>query len=80
MAVSGDSFCTSAWNGFLINLKHCVKFYFAQEIGGFFIFMGVVFITLINSLIFWGLVNIGNNDVNYVVPLIVMVIFSFIVC
>jgi hypothetical protein len=29
MAVSGDSFCTSAWNGFIINLKHLVKFYFA---------------------------------------------------
>lgn len=29
MSVSGDSFCTSAWNGFLVNLKHLVKFYFA---------------------------------------------------
>jgi len=29
MAVSGDSFCTSAWNGFLLNLKHLAKFIFA---------------------------------------------------
>lgn len=29
MAVSGDSFCTSAWNGFILNLKHMAKFYFA---------------------------------------------------
>lgn len=81
MAVSGDTFCTSAWNGFLINLKHCVKFYFAQEIGGFFIFIGVVFITAINTLIFWGLVHIGNTgNVSYIIPLIVIAVFSFIVC
>lgn len=80
MAVSGDTFCTSAWNGFLINLKHCVKFYFAQEIGGFFIFMGVLFITCINTLIFWGLASIDKSGENYVLPLIVMFIFSFIVC
>lgn len=43
--------------------------------------MGVMFITAINTLIFWGLVHIGNTDnVNYVIPLIVIAIFSFIVC
>lgn len=26
MAVSGDNFCKSAWNGFLLNLKHILKF------------------------------------------------------
>mmetsp|Transcript_16434 Transcript_16434/g.27863 ORF Transcript_16434/g.27863 Transcript_16434/m.27863 type:complete len:96 (+) Transcript_16434:1317-1604(+) len=26
MAVSGDSFCDSAWNGFLLNIKHLAKF------------------------------------------------------
>jgi len=26
MAVTGDSFCTSAWSGALLNLKHLVKF------------------------------------------------------
>jgi len=30
MAISGDSFCTSAWNGFILSLKHLVKFYFAK--------------------------------------------------
>ena len=81
MAVSGDTFCTSAWNGFLINLKHMVKFYFAQEIGGFFIFMGVVFITAINTVIFWGIAHIGNTtNTSYVVPLIVIAVFSFFVC
>jgi hypothetical protein len=29
MAVSGDSYCTSAYNGFLLNLKHLWHFHFA---------------------------------------------------
>ena len=79
MSVSGDPFCTSAWNGFLINLKHCVKFYFAQEIGGFFIFMGVLFITGINTLIFWGLTNIGStSSANPLYPVIAIAVLSFL--
>ena len=79
MAVSGDSFCTSAWNGFLINLKHCVKFYFAQDIGGFFIFMGVLFITGINTLVFYGLVHVGNTSgADPLIPLIAMGVLSFL--
>jgi len=81
MAVSGDSFCTSAWNGFLINLKHCVKFYFAQEIGGFFIFMGVLFITAINTLVFYGLVHVGNTSgADPLLPIITVGILSFLLC
>ena len=30
MAISGDHYCKSAWNGFILNLKHLVKFYFAD--------------------------------------------------
>jgi len=79
MSVSGDSFCTSAWNGFLINLKHCVKFYFAQDIGGFFIFMGVIFVTGINTLVFWGLTKIGNTSgADPLIPIISVGILSFL--
>lgn len=80
MSVSGDPFCTSAWNGFLINLKHMAKFYFAQEIGGFFIFIGVVFITLINTLVFWGLCHVGKTSgADPLIPLISVGILSFLV-
>lgn len=61
MAVSGDKFCTSAWNGFMINLKHCVKFYFAQDIGRFFIGMGILCITMISTIVFYGSVQINNT-------------------
>lgn len=62
MSVSGDSFCKSAYSGFLLNLKHCFKFYFAQDIGGFFVTMGIFFITVLNTIIFYGLTKIDQPD------------------
>jgi len=40
MAVSGDSFCSSAWSGFLLNLKHLAKFAFANSIAKMFVALG----------------------------------------
>ena len=48
MAVSGDNFCSSAWNGFLLNIKHLMKFSFANLIAKIFILLGKVSITVAN--------------------------------
>jgi hypothetical protein len=48
MAVTGDSFCSSAWNGFLLNVKHCLKFTFANLIAKVFILLGKIAITVGN--------------------------------
>lgn len=48
-AISGDPYCASAWNGFILNLKHCVKFYMAITIGKMFVFMGCVGVVAANS-------------------------------
>jgi hypothetical protein len=45
MAVSGDNFCVSAWSGFLLNIKHILKFSFANMIAKIFILIGKVAIT-----------------------------------
>ena len=29
MAISGENYCKSAWNGLLLNLKHMAKYYYA---------------------------------------------------
>lgn len=58
MSVSGDTYCKSAWNGFLLNLKHLVKFYFAQKIGAFLVFIGIMIIACINTGIFYALLQI----------------------
>ena len=64
MAVSGESFCTSAWNGFIINLKHLMKFYFATFLASMFVFMGTVMIACLNIGLFILFVNYitGEGD------------------
>ena len=54
MAVSGESFLWSAWNGFLLNIKHLLKFGFANLIARVFMFIGKAGITAGNifSLLF----------------------------
>jgi len=61
MAVSGENFCMSAWNGFLLNVKHILKFSFANLIANVFIFVGKVGLTIGNifSLIF--IMNLRND-------------------
>lgn len=48
MAVTGDYFLKAAWNGFLLNLKHGLKFVFANTIAKVFIFIGKVGIVVGN--------------------------------
>jgi hypothetical protein len=48
MAVTGNSFLSSAWNGFLLNLKHGLKFTFANMIAKVFIFVGKIGIVVGN--------------------------------
>ena len=61
MAVSGDSFCTSAWNGFLLNLKHMMKFTFANLIAKIFILLGKVAITAGNMFSLYKVMQYRND-------------------
>jgi choline transporter-like protein 2/4/5 len=49
-AVSGENFCKSAWNGFLLQVKHMAKFAFANLIAKVFIFLGKVGVTAGNMV------------------------------
>jgi len=48
MAVSGDSFCSSAWNGFLLNIKHTMQFAWANFLASMFILIGKISIVVLN--------------------------------
>lgn len=48
IAISGDPYCKSAWNGFLMVLKHLYKFSFAEGLATFLIFFGQITICLLN--------------------------------
>jgi hypothetical protein len=80
MAVSGDGFCTSAWNGFLLNLKHLVKFTFANTIAKMFVALGKVAIVLSNMYLTYNVMDYtGSIDqVSSVLgPLVVVGIVTF---
>ena len=64
MAISGQPFCKSAWNGFLLNMKYCAKFYFAHSIASMFVFIGILFITGSNLLVGVFLVNYVTKEVD----------------
>jgi hypothetical protein len=49
-AVSGDSFCSSAWSGFLLQVKHMAAFAFANLIAKVFIFLGKLGVTAGNMV------------------------------
>merc|ERR1711964_417195 len=83
MAISGDSFCQSAWNGFLLNLKYLAKFYFAVNISGMFVLMGILAITGANSGLAYLLINFvtgEKNSINSMIgPLICVAVISFVI-
>lgn len=48
MAVTGENFCTSAWNGFLLNLSYGLTFAWSNLLASMFIFLGKLFIVVVN--------------------------------
>lgn len=83
MAISGDPYCKSAWNGFMMNLKHLVKFYFADMLAGMFVFMGILCIIALNGGSCYLIMKYGFKNSNAVssiwVPLIIIMVASFII-
>jgi hypothetical protein len=81
MAVSGESFFKSAWNGFLLNVKHIMKFSFANMIANVFIFLGKVGLTTGNvfSLIFiMNTITKDSEEISSVLgPCLVVGVFTY---
>jgi len=85
MAVTGEKFCDSCWNGFLLNMKYCAKFYFAQTIAGMFVFIGILMCAGANIGIGYVLVKYVTKEVekfgleNMGPVFIVFIIISFLI-
>lgn len=82
MAVSGESFCWSAWNGFLLGIKHLMKFSFATWIAIIFTFIGKVAITVGNCYSLFLIMKFGTGSYDNVSsmlgPFIVVGITSYV--
>lgn len=48
MVNTGDNFCTSAYNGFLLNVKNALEFAFANWVAKMFILVGKLTIVILN--------------------------------
>jgi hypothetical protein len=79
MAVSGDTYLKSGWNGFMCNLKHMIEFYFAQDVGYFFIFIGKLTITALSLLTFWGL-ELATQGQTSTTGVLVTFAFCLLIC
>ena len=62
MAISSDSFCTSAWHGFLMTVKHAAQYEVAITLAGWFVLMGKLMITCANCAIFYLVSKYAFND------------------
>jgi len=83
MAISGDSYCKSAWNGFLLNLKHLVKFYFADTLASMFVFIGMLTITGLNGGTCYLIMKYGTKNSDQLtsiwIPMITVMIATLII-
>lgn len=82
MAISGDPYCKSAWSGFIINLKHLVKFYFADILARMFIFIGMLAIAALNAGTSYLILRYGTKNADQLssvwVPMIFIIIYTLI--
>lgn len=81
-AVSGESFCTSAWHGFLLQLKHLPQVYFANSLANLFILLGKVMITLVNCFLLYLIMKYVTKDIEEIDsilgPMLVVALFTFL--
>lgn len=80
MAITGDSFCSSAWNGFFLNMKNAAAFGSAKFFATSLIFLGKFAVTILNMFTCYTLINSMTENVNPDGPCIVVGIITWFSC
>lgn len=57
MALTGESFCMSAIQAFILSLKHKGTFFVAKGVGKVIQWVGRLFITIVNTGIGYGVIS-----------------------
>jgi len=82
MAVSGDGFCTAAWNGFLLNLKHILQYAWANVLARMFVFVGKIGLCVLNCCSLWAIMKYLTHDMEEISspagPIVVVGIFTYV--
>lgn len=81
MAVTGDNYCMSAYNGFLLLLKNATAFGAAAFFAKSLIFLGKFGVTVLNCFTLLGLMNAMNvESVSTKGPMLVVAILTWVSC
>jgi len=78
MAISSESFCTSALHSFVLILRNSVKFGFVDGIADVFMFLAKFLVSIATTSVMYLFLGWCTKVQSFVVPLIVIFLFSYI--
>ena len=82
IALKGDNFCTSAWEGFALIVRNLGRFSTLTAIGGIFTIIGTIFISVVSAIIGYFVitkVSYFSDELNScVLPVVVFLIIGLI--
>ena len=78
-ALTGESYCTSAINSFILILKNAAKFGFVEGIAGCFMFIAKFFISIMTTLVSYFVMNAMVKVSDPYGPLFVIFLLSYMV-
>ena len=79
LAISNENFCSSALNAFILVLKNTAKFAFVNSIGGVFMFIAKICISIMTTVAGWFLLNYAENVDSKYLPALVIFAFAYII-
>ena len=79
MALSGESFCSSALNAFVLILKNHAKFAFVDGIADVFMFLAKFFIASATTALSWLLMGVMTEVGDVFFPLFVIFLLSYMI-
>jgi len=82
MSMSGQSFCTSAKFGIMLQMKHGAGFMFANYLAAAFIMLGKIGLTILNTFVCYWIMKYGTKDLDEmsspVAPLVMVAFSTFV--
>lgn len=82
MAITGDAYCKSAWDGYLLTLKHTMEFLFANSLANILMLLGKLLIVCLNCLTCWWILTLqqGSNgsEPGLAGPLVLVGLVTFV--
>ena len=83
MALSGENFCSSAYNGMLLQMKHGARFLFANYLANIFVMLGKIGLTVLNVFTTWLFMKHVTGSASQVsnpyAPLVIVALTTYLI-